>query len=285
MIFTDDVKMPEGPFFLPDGSLIVVEMGAGEGRVSQFSPDGKAKRVIAETARPNGLFVDNDGVLWVCETFDPPSLLRMTMDGSYEVFVKECDGQPFLWPNDLVTGPDGALYMTDSGIGLLDLANDDQTDAREDYMDLDYDGRVYRIDMQTKDIRKLDSGFHFSNGIAFSPDMKTLYVGETNTGILYRYAWQEGGTLGPREEFVNVLQPDDSKGIKGPDGFKFGPDGNLYVGIVGQSNVTVVSPEGEILKRIPVGGKMPSNVAFRPGEDDRVYVTEMQNGAIEVHDI
>ena len=115
MIFASGLSFPEGPVVLPDGSWLVVEMEAQPGCVAQISSDGRHKRVIANMERPNGLAVDKNGFVWVAESANS-ALLRMTLDGTTEVIATECEGKPFLWPNDLCLGPDGALYLTDSGV-------------------------------------------------------------------------------------------------------------------------------------------------------------------------
>ncbi len=58
MIFATSLSSPEGPVFLPDRSWLVVETGRARGCVTQISSDGRTKRVIARTGRPNGLAVD-----------------------------------------------------------------------------------------------------------------------------------------------------------------------------------------------------------------------------------
>ena len=279
MIFTTGLSRPEGPVVMPDGSWLVVEMGPDRGCVTQISRDGKTKRVVAKTGRPNGLAVDRNGVIWAAESINPPSLLRMTLDGQFEVFLKECDGQPFLFPNDLAFGPDGALYMTDSGYPYAEWAK-----HRAEYKTIKTDGRLYRIDTKTRQIAKLDSGFLFTNGIAFGPD-KACYVNESITGNVHRYKWAGGRVSGVRELFANVV---DSKGpdvYKGPDGMKFGADGNLYVTVFGQGDVTILNPKGAVVKRIPLEGKSPTNVAFGLPGDRRIYVTEQAIGQLEVYEV
>ncbi|MFB0547088.1 MAG: SMP-30/gluconolactonase/LRE family protein [Anaerolineae bacterium] len=133
MIFAKDLGVPEGPALLPDGSFLVVEMRADRGCVTQISPDGQTKRVVAKTGRPNGLTVDKDGVIWVAES-KVPSLLKVTMDGKIEVFMTKANGEPFLFPNDLLFGPDGALYLTDSGVYIEDFAPGGK--VRPDYMNV-----------------------------------------------------------------------------------------------------------------------------------------------------
>jgi gluconolactonase len=106
------------------------------------------------------------------------------------VFRTECRGQPFLYPNDLCFGPDGALYLTDSGITAADFEPGGK--VRPDFETCPMDGRVYRIDVRTKTIEKIDSGIRFTNGIAFGPD-NDRYVNETITGAIYRYHSKSGG--------------------------------------------------------------------------------------------
>ena len=281
MIFTTDLSVPEGPVLLPDGSFLCVEMGE-RGCVTHISPDGETKRTIAKTGRPNGLAVDKDGFIWVAESMKPtPCLIRMTIDGESEVFLTECDGEPFLFPNDLAFGPDGALYMTDSGITFEDFVPGGQ--IRPDWDTCPIDGRVYRIDVQTKAIKKLDTGIRFTNGIAFDPE-NNLYSNETITGNVFRYMWNDG-EVGPREYFGNVIAPDTQEGLKGPDGMKFDTDGNLYVTVAFQSNVTVLGPDGKVVERIKTDGNFPTNLCFGPPGSKKIYVTEDQNGTMEVFDV
>ena len=282
MIFTTGLSVPEGPVLLPDESFLVVEMGPDRGCVTHISPDGQTKRMIAKTGRPNGLAVDKDGFIWVAESKNPmPSLLRVTMEGEVEVFLTECNEEPFLFPNDLAFGPDGALYMTDSGIHIDEFAPGGK--IRPDYMDVEIDGRVYKIDVQTKEIKKLDSGIRFTNGIAFGPD-DNLYANETLTGMVYRYQWKEG-EVGPREDFGNVIDPEGPEGLKGPDGMKFGANGHLYVTVITQGDVTVLGPDGAVVKRIKTEGNFPTNLVFGPPGSRKIYVTEDQHGTMEVFDV
>ena len=280
MNFTTVLSVPEGPVLLEDGSWVVVEMGPDRGCVTHISADGKTKRVIAKTGRPNGLAVDRNGVIWVAES-QTPALLRLTMDGRKETVLTGCDGEAFLFPNDLVFGPDGALYMTDSGILFSDFAPGGK--VRPDYMDVRPDGRVYRIDIEMGKIEKIDSGIQFTNGIVFSPD-GNLYANETLTGMVYRYKWRSGEDIGGREDFGNVIAAGGAEGIKGPDGMKFGIDGNLYVTVFGQGDVTVLGPDGAVVRRIKTEGHMPTNCAFGPAGSRKLYVTEDELGTMEVFD-
>ena len=281
MVFATGLANPEGPVALPDGTWLIVEGGADRGCVTHISADGETKRIIKKTGRPNGLAVDSKGVIWVAESKNP-SLVRLTMDGKSEVVATECDGEPFLFPNDLCFGPDGALYLTDSGVVIANFAPNNQ--IRPDYLDVKYDGRVYKVDVSTGKVKKLDTGIKFTNGIAFGPD-RLLYANETLTGNIYRYNRKDGEIGGPRVLFGNVIRPDAPPGWKGPDGMAFAADGRLFVAVFGQKDVTILGKQGDVLERISTAGKLATNVAFALPGRKRIHVTEYEFGQLEAFDV
>jgi gluconolactonase len=280
-IFTKGLSVPEGPVALPDGSWLVVEGGAGRGCVTQITPDGSSNRIVARTGEPNGLAVDKDGFIWVAELRNPPSLLRVSLDGKIEIIATEFEGEPFLFPNDLCFGPEGALYLTDSGFLTEDFAPGGK--IRPDYMDLKMDGSLYRIDRKDFSIEKLDGNIECTNGLAFGPD-NSLYVAETRTGAIFRYEWKGNGKIGPRQKFADVLDA-SWPGWKGPDGMAFGTDGNLYIAVFGQQEVVVVGRDGSIIQRIKTAGREPTNLAFGLPGQKKIYVTECEFGQMEVYDV
>jgi gluconolactonase len=281
MLFCDGLSVPEGPVVLKDGSWLVVEMGPDRGCITHISKDGKEKRIVAKTGRPNGLAVDRNGMIWAAES-QKPSLLKVTLGGEVETVLTACGAEKFLFPNDLAFGPDGMLYLTDSGILFEDFAPGGK--VRPDYLDAAIDGRVYKINPQTHEVEKIDSGIQFTNGIAFGPD-DNLYVNETLTGMIYKYEWQNGNVIGGRQEFGNVIAPDAPAGIKGPDGMKFGADGRLYVTVFAQGDVTILDAGGKVSDRIKTNGALPTNLAFGLPGDKRIYVTEDKHGTLEVFDV
>lgn len=278
-IFLPGLMNPEGPVRLDDGSWLLVEMHESRGWVCRISADGGEKTVLARTGRPNGLAVDRHGTIWVAESMNPPSLLRMTLDGKVESFLTDCEGLPFFFPNDLVFGPDRALYMTDSGMYRPEILKVPSQWRHG----MATDGRVFRIDTKSRSGRLLARGLFFANGIAFAPDGRHLFVGTTHDGVIWRFPWREDGSLGAREAFADVLDPAKEPTFRGPDGMKFGQDGNLYVAVVWQGDVTVLSPQGEIVRRIALHGAGPTNVCFGAPGENRLYVTDQGSGAFEVH--
>ena len=278
MTFAEDLSRPEGPVALADGSIVLVE--GGRGCVTQISPGGRSRRTIAVTGEPNGLTVDRHGTLWVADT-GPPALVRLQMDRRFERVLTSFGAEPFVYPNDLCFGPDGMLYLTESGITDADLAPGGA--FRPDWKTLALDGRVYRIDPQSLEIEQLTGGIRYANGLGFGPD-HALYVAETLTGSILRYEW-DGGMLGPATTFANVNDPASPDVFKGPDGFAFDVEGNLYVAVYGQGDVTVLDPSGGLLRRIKTPGTGTTNACFGFGESEALYVTEYECGHLERYDV
>ena len=276
--FASGLSGPEGPLLLPDGDWLIVEMGSGRGCVTRISADGADVQPLARTGRPNGLARDRAGTVWVAESYPNPSLLTMQLDGSWEIYATASDdGQGFLFPNDLCFGPEGTLYLTDSGIYLDDWAPGGN---------LKSNWRVLSIDTGARRVASVDTGLQFPNGIAFGAD-GYLYVNEMIGGAVYRYRVDGLGAVGEREEFGNVNDPSLTEGygpagFRGPDGMKFGADGHLYVTVFGQQDVTVLGLKGEVAQRIKTEGRFPTNLAFGPAGSNRIYVTEGELGRIEV---
>ena len=283
VVFHAGLGDPEGPVLLPDGSWAVVEMSTETGHVSVVSSNGLSRRVVVKTGRPNGMVVDSDGLLWVAESMNPPSLLRVDLDGSSEIFLTEGAGNRFLFPNDLAFGPDGALYMTDSGV----LRSEIQKIPDADRSGYPFEGRLLRIDLESKSTKILDDGLRFPNGLAFGKD-RALYVTTTADGLVHRYEWRGEGRLGARKRFADLLDGSKltgSEGFVGGDGLAVGTSGNLYCAVVGQGNVTVIDSVGNLIRRIPVGGEEPTNVAFGPFGSGCIYVTVKDTGKIERHQV
>ena len=279
--FADQVGFPEAPVWLADGDLLIVEMDPAKGWITRFSADGKKRSTVARTGRPNGLALDHEGFIWVAET-KQRALLRMSLDGRAEAFATECQGEPFLFLNDLAFGPNGDVFVTDSGIEIEEIAPGGELNP--DYRNLKYDGRVFRVDRKTREVEWIDRGILFTNGIAFGPDGH-LYAAETLSGDIFRYKCRDGVVVGKREVFGNAIEQFNPAELKGPDGMKFGADGNLYICVFGQGDVTVLGRDGKVVRRIEVEGSMPTNLAFAPGGRKQIYVTEVETGTVQTIDV
>jgi gluconolactonase len=110
-------------------------------------------------------------------------------------------------------------------------------------------------------------------------------VAETLSGNIYRYAFGRDRVIGERQLFGNVIERFDPAELKGPDGMKFGADGNLYVAVFGQGDVTVLGANGSVIRRIKTGGSMPTNLVFGPKGEKKIYVTEVETGSVQILDV
>lgn len=279
-VFASGLGAPETPRLHPDGNWLCVEMAPPDNGVTRVSKSGE-KQQVAPAGCPNGLCIDQQGAAWVADTV-PPALLKVTMDGTVETVLTEGDAGPFLLPNDLCFSSSGLLYMTDSGMLMGDWAVDGA--PRPDWQTCGFDGKVWEIDLLPRTARAIDTGIRFTNGIAFGPD-GALYVNEMITGDIFRYDVTNGRVSGARSHFANVLAPDWAGGFRGPDGMGFSSDGRLWCTVYGEGVVAVLKTNGDVESRLKTQGSAPTNVAFGPNGERKIYVTEHQYGQIEVFDV
>ena len=276
-IITTDLSLPEGPVALDDGSWLVTELDFARGTIVRVTTEG-VREPIAKTGRPNGLALAADGSVWVAESLEP-ALLRLQLSGEVTRELTAVEGRPLLWPNDLCFGPDGALYATDSGILVRDFLMADGKPV-EGGWSMHAEGTVFRFDPRTGEASLIDEGLQYANGIAFGPD-GLLYASETFTGNVYRYRIEDGRAVGERETFANVIDPDFAEpGGRGPDGMAFSADGRLWVAVFGQGDITVLDRDGEVERRIAVGDRWPTNVAFGLDGDTRIYIVGDERGSL-----
>jgi len=266
------LKNPEGPVSLPDGSWLVTEMDIAA--ITHINSGANNRSVIIKTGLPNGLAVDKFGNIWVADSLWR-ALVLVTMEGDIRSVTNGGDDIPFLLPNDLCFGPDGLIYMTDSGILLEKMR---QLNDPMDAYDTNFDGKVFQINPIDGSVKVLDRGLQLTNGIAFGPNGTFLYVAETLTGNIYRYKFGDW----KRSLFGNVMikPPRDFGKIAGPDGIAFDKNGNLFAAVLIQGDITVLSPDGTIHSRIPLQGNLPTNVAFDCISDNKLIVTEASLGEL-----
>jgi gluconolactonase len=210
----------------------------------------------------NGLTYDAQGRLVACAHGDRV-VVRLENDGKQRtVLAGKFEGKRFNSPNDLVYKSNGDLYFTDPPYGLPKGAEDP---ARE----MDYCG-VYRL-AKNGQLTLLTKEVTRPNGIAFSPDEKTLYVASSDPdkAIWMAYPVKADGTLDKGKMFFDATAWYKEKRPGLPDGLKVDKDGNLWA--TGPGGVLIFTPEGKHLGTIDTG--VPTaNVGF--GDDgSTLYIT------------
>lgn len=187
----------------------------------------------------NGLGFDAEGRLLSCEHGDR-RVSRIEKGGGKKTLVDSYQGKRLNSPNDLARKSNGDLYFTDPPYGLPQGADDPRRE-------LDFCG-VYRL-TPAGELTLLTKEMTRPNGIAFSPDEKTLYVANSDPALAVWKAFdvKEDGTLGPGRVLLDVTEMvGKHKGL--PDGLKVDSKGNLFA--TGPGGVHVLAPDGTPLGRI-----------------------------------
>jgi len=265
----DGFDWSEGPVWVRDGGYLlfsdvpqntVFRWKQREGVSVFLKPSGYTGTPLrGGEPGSNGLVLDRQRRLVLCQHGD-----RRVARREGDQFVTLADryqGKRFNSPNDAVYKSNGDLYFTDPPYGLP-RGNADP--AKE----LDFNG-VYRL---SKDgtVTLLTREMTFPNGIAFSPDEKTLYVANSDPtkALWMAFPVTEEGTLGKGRVFADVTQSVGSK--KGlPDGMKVDRAGNLFA--TGPGGVLIFDPDGSHLGTLATG-EATANCGF--GDDDStLYIT------------
>jgi gluconolactonase len=267
------LHLPDGPVGLADGRVAITEMEDDRGSVTIVDAGIKRRDVFRPGGgRPSGLAIDGDGCFWVAGGPEN-SLVRLSPQGRTLQVIEGSEDGPFIFPNDLAFGPDGLLYMTDSGVEISNLL--EGVGIRPDFMSAPYNGRVYQIDpREGRVLRTLATGLLLANGIAFDAE-GVLYYSETLTGNIYRQV------IGGRQEmFAHTLRSPMKERLKGPAGMAFDRGGTLYCAIYGQGDVCLIGRSGAISGHIPTNGLLPANIAFTL-DGKYALITEQERGVIE----
>jgi gluconolactonase len=201
----------------------------------------------------NGLTFDPQGRLTLCQHGDR-RVSRREADGTLVPLATQYQGKRLNSPNDLVFDRQGALYFTDPPYGLPGTFDDP---AKE----IPFQG-VYRVSKDGQ-LTLLTRELEAPNGLAFSPDYRTLYVANSQTGapIWKAFPVNDDGSLGSSRVFFDSAKL-YRQGDGVPDGLKVDVSGNLFA--TGPGGVLVISPDGKLLGRI-LTGVPTANVAW--GED------------------
>jgi len=255
----------EGPVWMPGGYLLfsdiphnVIRRWQPGGAVSVFREKSGFSGERAGLAGSNGLTLDKQGRLVVCEHGNR-RVSRLEKDGRVTILADRFEGKRLNSPNDAVYKSDGALYFTDPPYGL---AKQDDDPAKE----LKFCG-IYRL--AGGKLQLLYQDLTRPNGLAFSPDEKYLYVANSDAArkIWMRFEVRPDGTLANGKVFHDVTSQ-TADGL--PDGMKVDRRGNVYG--TGPGGVWVISPEGKHLGTIQPP-EVPANCAWGDADGRTLYMT------------
>lgn len=206
--------------------------------------------VAGDTSRANGMVLDAEGRLLVCEHVS--STLVRIADGTREVLASHYEGAELNSPNDVVVRMDGTIVFTDPPYGRL---ND--THGRVRPQQLAFQG-VFAL-TPGGELRLLVDDFVKPNGLCFSLDERTLYVADTERMHVRSFAVASDGSLTGGDVFAELTP--DAPGF--PDGMRLDETGNLWT--TGPGGLWVIDPSGAVVTRVSVP-EVAANLAW--GGDD-----------------
>jgi gluconolactonase len=273
-ILAEGLRFPEAPIWLPDGSVLLVEIAAGQ--ITKVAADGRKTVIAKPGGGPNGIAMGPGGHIYCCNNggfvwHEEPNMLRPIgvppdyqggrievidpATGVVRVLYDRCGEHKLKGPNDLVFAPQGS--PGEGGFWFTDLG---KVRAR----DRDHGGVYWAAADGSKIVEAAFPIFGGANGVALSPDGRTLYVAETETGRLWAWDIEGPGVVRkdpwPSSNGGRVLC--QFPGYRRLDSIATTAAGNICVATLVSGEITTVSPTGEILRVVQMPERMPTNICF-----------------------
>ncbi len=241
----------EGPVWDEAGFLYVSD--EVQNKIYRVYLDGRKEEVIS-LGDPDGNTYDRGHRLIDCASV-LRAIIAVSADGKYTVLADRYEGKKFNSPNDVIVGPDGAIYFTDPTLDLV------QGEKQE----LPFQG-VYRLG-EKGDVRLLTKDLTQPNGLAFSPDGKRFYVDDSDQRNIRVYDVAVDSTLTNGRAFGEEPGgPHD--GV--PDGIKVDQNGNIFV--TGPKGIWVWEAQGHHLGTIEMP-EQPANLTWGDKDYRTLYIT------------
>ena len=273
-ILAEGLRFPEAPIWLTDGGVVLVEIAAGQ--ISKVAADGRKTVIAKPGGGPNGIAMGPGGNIYCCNNggfiwHEEPNMLRPVgvppdyqggrievidpATGAVRVLYDRCGEHKLKGPNDLVFAPKGS--PGEGGFWFSDLG---KVRAR----DRDHGGVYWAATDGSKIVEAAFPIFGGANGVALSPDGRTLYVAETETGRLWAWDIEGPGVVRkdpwPSSNGGRVLC--QFPGYRRLDSIATTAVGNICVATLVSGEITTVSPTGEILRVVKMPERMPTNICF-----------------------
>ncbi len=275
-IFNQGKGFLEGPTMSENEMLYVCDIGRGyqTGHIWKIDPStGESSVFLSPSGKANGMLIDTQNRLVIAQAAQQGGRRVIRIDLSTrlsEILTAIYSDLPYNAPNDLIIDDKGRIYFTDPSYSRF-LTYEPIYQPVQGVYRIDPDGSVLRIIANAMT----------PNGIAVSPDQKTLYVASTDAGsstftvpeglpthrapwTLFAYDLQEDGSAKNRRSLIEGVT----------DGMTVDSGGNLYLARIYEKRIGIYSPEGKEIGTIPLPGG-PTNVAFGVGSyKNTLFITQ-----------
>lgn len=287
-LVAEGLRFPEGPVWMPDGSILVTEIA--EGRITRCWPDGRKAVVATPGGGPNGLAMGPDGKLYctnnggfdwqenggylaphgIATDYSGGRIERIDLaTGAVETLYRSGDfGCVLRGPNDLMFDDHGGFWFTDHG--------------KVDYAKRCHDiVGIFYAKADGSHLEEVIFPSNNPNGVGLSPDGTALYAAETYTCRLMRFNVTAPGKVapdaGPGGPGIPLYRP---AGYKFFDSLAMEANGNICVATIGECGISVISPTGELVEFVATDDIFTTNICF--GGDDMMdaYITLSGSGRL-----
>lgn len=282
-IVAEGLGFPEGPVWMEDGSIILVEIA--KGCVTRVWGDGNQEVIVETGGGPNGAAIGPDGALWVCnnggfkyherdgllipgncpDDYSGGRIERIDLGtGKVERVLDTVEGFPLKGPNDLVFDKDGNLYFTDHG----------KTYSRQ----RDFGGLFFLANGASEAV-ELDHHHTSPNGVGLSPDEKTVYMADTMTARLWAFDLSAPGEISAAGPFNKGRVVATMPNLQYFDSLAVAASGNICVATILNGGITTITPDGAH-SHIAFPDPFVTNICFGDAGLNEAWVTLSGTGKL-----
>jgi gluconolactonase len=282
-VFAEGLRFPEGPVWMEDGSVIVVEIEAG--RISRAWPGGRREVVAMPGGGPNGAAIGPDGALYVTNNggltcFENDGVIMTFGDaasdyetgrieridlktGKVDRLYHTVDGRPLWGPNDIVFDRNGGMWFTDLG---------NHVEHHRNY------GGIFYARADGSFIKRVVDRIH-PNGIGLSPDDRKLYVALTDERLVLEFDVTGPGELSPVETHGRVVT--SFPGRQMLDSLAVTADGQICVGtLADKPGIASIDPVTGSYVDHPCPDFYTTNICFGGADMRDAWITLSTTGRL-----
>jgi len=243
-----DFAFTEGPTADAAGNVFFTDQP--NDRILEWTVDGRLTTFLQPAGRSNGMSFDARGNLVACAD-EKSELWSISPAGKVTVLWKDYQGRRLNGPNDVWVHPSGRIYFTDPFYKRPWWTHDAPPQGGQ---------HVYVLAADRKSVRRVTDDLEQPNGIAGTPDGRTLYVADIKAGRTYAYDIRKDGSLGGKRLFCAM----------GSDGMTLDEEGRLY--LTGKG-VHVFDKSGREVQAFDVPEAWTANVSFGGADHRTLFIT------------